>query len=101
ADVLAQLAHFVDAAIRCSVDLDHVHARSLYGLETTCAHATWLCRGSIDAVQTTGNDARDGGLARTTLSGEDVAMSNAPLLDGILERGADVLLADQLRELCG
>ena len=26
ADVLAQLAHFVDAAIRCRVDLDHVDA---------------------------------------------------------------------------
>ena len=96
ADVLAQLAHFVDAAIGGRVDLDHVHGAAGGDLEATGALAAGRGGGPFDAVQAARQDARDGGLAGAALAGEDVAVRDAVLRDGVFERGLDVFLVDQL-----
>ena len=62
------------------------------------AHAAGRGGGTLDAVQAARQDARDRGFARAALAGKDVAVRDALLRDGVLERGADVLLADQFRK---
>ena len=77
ADVLAQLAHFVDAAIGGRVDLDHVHRRSRGDLHATGAHAAGRGRGSFFAVQAARQNARDGGFAGAALARKNVAVRDA------------------------
>ncbi len=99
ADVLAQLAHFVDAAIGGRVDLDHVHAscrRRFRGNWRTRRRASRV--GPLIAVQAARQNARDGGFAGAALARKNVAVRDALLRDGVFERGLDVFLADQLRK---
>ena len=77
ADVLAQLAHFVDAAIGGRVDFDDVRRVAGGDFQAAGAHAAGLGGGSLDAVQAARENARDGGLAGAALSGEDVAVRDA------------------------
>ncbi len=50
------------------------------------------------AVERHGQDARDSGFADAAVSAEDVAMRDAPLLNGILQGTGDVLLPDDVGE---
>ena len=54
--------------------------------------------GPLIAVQAARQNARDGGLAGAALAGKNVAVRDPLLRDRVFERGADVLLADQLRK---
>ena len=77
ADVLPQLAHLIDAAIRRRVDLDHVHAVSRGDLLAARAFAAGVGRRALDAIQAAGDDARDSRLAGSALAGKDVAVRDA------------------------
>src|SRR6266851_4102499 len=90
--VLPQLPHFIDAAIRSRVDFDYVHRIARRNLDTARAHAARLVRRTFYTVEAAGQNARDRGFARAALSREDVAVCDAVLCDGVLERGFDVLL---------
>ena len=52
--------------------------------------------GPLHAVQAAGQNAGDGGFAGAALAGEDVAVGDAILRDGVFERGLDVLLVDHV-----
>src|SRR5262249_28255576 len=97
-DIFAQLAHFVDAAVRRRIDFDYVHSRAGLDFCAACADSAWRDRRTSQAVQAPRHNSRDRGLARAALSAEDIAMRDPPLSDCVLERGANVLLADQLGE---
>ena len=94
-DVLAQLAHLVDAAIRGRVDFDDVDAAAGSNFFTTCALATRLGGRPVDAVQAPGDDSGDGGFSRTSLTRKNVAVRDALERDRIGERCPNVLLADK------
>ena len=96
ADVLAQLAHFVDAAVGGRVDFDHVRRIAGRDFEAAGADAAGLSGGPFDAIQAARQNARDGGFAGAALARKDVAVRDAAAANGVLERGPDVLLADQL-----
>ena len=98
---LAQLANLVDAAIGGRVDLDHVHRVAGANLDAGIAHAARLGHGMVlrPAIQRHRQNARDGGLADAAMPAEDVAVGDALLLDGILQRAGDVLLPDHVGEL--
>src|SRR3954447_15134741 len=98
-NVLAQLAHFVDAAIRSRVDLDHVDTGARRDLRAAGAHPTRCCGRSLFAVQTTRDDARDGSFSCSSLPRKDVTMRNPSLVDRILQRRSNVFLAYQLGKL--
>ncbi len=68
ADALAQLAHFVDAAVGRRVDLDHVHRGAAGDLQATGALAAGRGRRSLLAIQAARENARDGGLAGAALA---------------------------------
>ena len=98
---LAQLANLVNAAIGGRVDLDHVHRVAGADLAARVANSARLGHRMVLrlAIQRHGQDASDGRLANAAVSAEDVAVGDAPLLDGILQRAGDVLLPDHLGEL--
>src|SRR4051812_43756034 len=83
---ITQLADLIDAAIRGGVDLDHIHGVSGANLAAGITHATRLRYGMVLrlAIQRHRQDARDGCLADTAVSAEDVAVRDAPLLDSVL-----------------
>ena len=83
AHVLAQLAHFVDAAIGGGVDFDHVHRAAGGDFLATRAHAAGLVGGTVHAVQAARQDARHGGLAGAALARKNVAVRDAVLRDGV------------------
>ena len=62
AHVLAQLAHFIDAAIRRRIDFDNVRRTSRGDFETAGADATRLIGGTLHAVQAACQNTRGGGL---------------------------------------
>jgi hypothetical protein len=101
AHVLAQLAHFVDAAIGGGVDFDHVHGAPGRDFLAARADPAGHIRGAVHAVEAAGQDARHGGLAGSALPREDVAVRDAILRDGVLERGLDVLLIHHVGERLG
>ena len=98
ANIVPDLAHLINAAIRSSVDLDDVTELPGGDLDAAGAHAAG-CRGrAIDAVQTTRQNPRNGRLAGSPLAGKNIAVRDPVALDRILERFLDVLLADKFGE---
>ena len=98
---LAQLANLVDAAVGGRVDLDHVHRVAGADLDARIANSARLGHGMVLrlAIQRHRQNARDGRLADAAVAAEDVAVGDASLRDGILQRAGDVLLPDHLGEL--
>src|SRR6516162_1378345 len=96
--VFSQLAHFVDAAVRRRVDLDHVQSGSCSNLFATRAHAARGRGRSFLAVQAPRQNARHSSLSRPALARKDVAVRNASLRNRVFQSDLHVLLADQLRK---
>ena len=96
ADVVAQLAHLIDAAIRGSVDFNHVDRIAGGDLEAAGADAARLDGGPLNAIQAARQNAGDGRLAGTALAGKDVAVGQPRAGDGVLKSGLDVFLTNQL-----
>ena len=98
ADTFPQFAHFVNATVGSGVDFNDVHRVAGCDFAATGAVVAGLVGGAFNAVQATRHDASDGGFAGTALPSEDIAVGNARCGDGILQGGADMLLANEFRE---
>ena len=97
---LDELAHRVDAVVRRRVELDEVEERARGDRVAVLADAAGLAVGAeVQAVEGAGEDARGRGLAGAAGPGEEVRVADAVLADRVAQRGRDVLLADELREL--
>ncbi len=101
ADVLAEFAHFVDAAIGGGVDFDDVRGVTGGDLGAGGALHAGGGSGSFFAIEAAGEDAGDSGFSCAALAGEDVAVGDTALGDGVAEGGADVLLSDEFGERLG
>src|SRR5258708_3643617 len=101
ADILAQLAHLIDAAIRRRVDFDYVHGAAGGDLEAAGADAAGLAGGTLDTVQTARQNPGDSRLPRAALARQDIAVRDAVLGDGIFQRGLDMLLVDHVGKRLG
>ncbi len=101
---VAQFADFIDAAVGRGIDFDHVDGVALADLQAGVAGQAWLGRGPLrganetPAIQRGRKDTRDGRLADATMAAEDVAVRNAVLLQRILQRAGDVVLAHDIAE---
>src|SRR5438067_2122228 len=91
-DIFPQLAHFIDAAIGRRVDLDNVRGAARGDLHAARTDPARPIRRPIDAVQAARQNAGDGCLPGPALAGENVAVRDPVLRDGVLERRLDVLL---------
>ena len=96
ADIFAQFAHLIDAAIAGGVDLDHVDGAAGGDFLAAGAYATGGRSGSLDAVEATRQDARNGGFSGAALAGKDVSVRDAVLRDGVFECVLDVFLIDHV-----
>ena len=95
---LPQLPHRVDAAVAGAVDLQDVHRARLGDLQAGRAGVARDRGRPLDAVERLGHETRHGRLADAAQSREEVGVVDAPVGDGVLERGHDRLLADDLLE---
>ena len=97
-----QPAHFVDAAIAGGVDFDNVHCadRALANLAAGVTHAAGFRHRVLGgtAVQRHGQDSGNRGLSNTAMPAENVAVSDALLLKGVLQGAGHVVLTDHVRE---
>ena len=96
--VFPQLAHLVDAAIRCRVDLDHIRRVPRRHFQAACAHAAGVNGWALNTVEASRQDPGDRGFPGAALSGKNVAVGDPLLQNRIFERRADVFLADQFRK---
>src|ERR1017187_4046012 len=96
-----QLANLIDATVGGRVDLDHVHRVAGADFDARIANPARLGHWMVlrTAIQRHRQDARDGRLANAAVAAEDVAVGDASLRDGILQRAGHMLLPDPLGEL--
>jgi len=100
-NVLPNLAHLVNAAIRSCVDFDDIDGRSGADLYAAGANASRRRCRPLDTVQTARENPGDRRLARSPLSGKNVAVGEAVAFDRIRESFLDMLLSDQLGKILG
>ena len=96
ADVLPQLADFVDAAVAGPVDLQHVHVLAGADAAADVALVAGDRGGTLFAVQRLGQDSGGRGLAHPACAGEKIGMAHAMGRDGVRQGLGNVLLPDQL-----
>ena len=94
-DVVQKLTRVLDLGPRGGVDFDQVDEAPLVDLATGATHAAGSGADTLLAVQTLGENARQRRLADTASPGEQIGMVQAPLIEGIDQRTADMLLTDQ------
>ena len=75
--LLAQVAHLVDAAVRCRVDLEDVERRAIGDLLTIFTGAAGSGRRPLLAVQRLRENLRRARLTRAARSGKEVGMTDA------------------------
>ena len=95
---LAQLAHLFHAVVAGAVDLEHVERPAFRDLL-----APGIVVGEVNArsgrgVQTLGEDAGEGGLARAARAGEQIGVGDAARLDRVGQRACDVVLTHDVLE---
>src|SRR5262249_22707885 len=96
-------SNFVDAAVRCRMNYDHVDRISCANLRTGFTHAAGFWHRVVlgPAIQGHSQDTGARGFANSPVSAEDVAVCRPTLLNCILKRVGDVFLSNDLRELLG
>ena len=95
---LAQLTHLLDAVVAGAVDLQHVDRAALGDLV-----ALRIVIGKIDlrpvgAVEALGKNPRQGRLAGSPWPAEQIGVRDSLTTDGVGQRLADVILADDIAE---
>ena len=96
ANVIAQLAHVLNAVVAGSVDLDHVEAVAGGDLAAVIAHAAGRDGGAVHAIERLCQNACGRGFANATRADKKVGVGEPVLLDRILERAGDVRLTDDV-----
>ena len=87
ADVVTNLAHFVDAAVRCAVELHHVHIFADGYLMADFTFVARLGRRSLLAVQRFREDACHRGFAYAAGTAEQVSMRHPLRLNRVFQSG--------------
>ena len=98
ADVVAQLAHLLDAVVARAVDLEDVEAVPAGDLLAAIAHSAGRHRRAVDAVQRLRQDAGGRSFPDPARSDKKVGVRQAILLDRVLERARDMRLPDEIIE---
>ena len=95
-DLVAQLAHVVDAAVAGGVHLDEVEGGAAVDGLAGAAGVAGLTVGKVTAVDGLGEDAGGGGLAGAAGAGEEVRVGDLVGGEGVAKGRDDVVLTDHL-----
>ena len=95
---LAQLTHLFDPVVAGTVNLEHIDRSSLGDLDALGIVIGEIDFGAVDAIQALGKNPCQGRLARAARTTEQICVCNALSADGIGQRLADVILADDITE---
>ena len=96
--ILEQLAGVLHLGAAGGVHLDQIHEAALADFLAGGADPARAAADPLFAVQTAGQDARDGGLADPAGAGEQIGVVQAVLIQRVGERPGHMLLAHQLVE---
>ena len=98
-----QLPDVVDAGVGGRIDLDHIEGIARRDRAAQFTDTAGFGGGAVggDAVERAGQDPRAGGLAGAARAAEQIGGRDAPLPQGVAERGHDRLLPHQLVEALG
>ena len=97
-NVVAQLAHLLDAVVARAVDLEHVETVAPGDLLAAVANAARRDGRPVNAVERLGENARGRGLPDPARPDKKISVRETILFDRILERARDMRLADQIVE---
>ena len=95
-NVLAQLAHVLDAVVACAVDFDHVETVAAGDLAAVIAHAAWRNRRAFDAVERLCQNSCRRSFANSTRANKKIRVREPVLRHRIFQRARDVSLTDQI-----
>src|SRR5436309_8981022 len=101
ADLVPELPHLIDAAVRGRVDLDQVEKTSLADGDAVLAAIARLAILGVRAVHGLRDEARDGRLSRATNACQQVSVRDLPARDRVPPGPRDVLLSDDRAERLG
>src|SRR6476659_7828352 len=100
-NVLAQLAHVLDAVVACAVDLDHVEAVAAGDLAAVVAQAAWRNRGAVNAGERFCQNSCRRSFANAARANKKIRVRKPVLRHRIFQRARDVGLADQIVKCLG
>src|SRR5256714_4917228 len=100
-DLIAKVAHLVDAAIRRGVDLDEVQEAALPDRDAGLAAIAWLAVLRVRAIDGLRDEAGDRRPSSAPHGGPAVCLCNLAARDRVPERARDVLLSDDRGEGLG
>ncbi len=97
-NVVAQLAHLLDAVVARAIDLEDVEAVAGGDFLATVAFAAGRNGRAMNAVERLGQNARGRGFADPARPDKKIGVGEPILFDRVLERLGDVRLADEIVE---
>ena len=97
-DVVAQLAHLLDAVVARAVDLEHVEAVARRDFLAAVADAAGRDGRAVHAIERLRQDARRRCFPDAARPDKQIGVREPILLDRVLERAGDVRLPDQIVE---
>src|SRR5438309_782593 len=100
-DLVAEVAHLIDAAVRRRVDLDEVQEAAVADRDAGLAPIAGLAVLGIGAVHCLRDQPGDRGLSRAPDSRQEVGVSHLTTSDRVPERARHVLLTDDRGEGLG
>ena len=101
ADHVAQFANLVDAAIGGRVDFNDVERIAGGDFLAGVAFIAGICGGTVNAVQSFGEDARGGGFSNAARAGKNVGVRDAIVADGIRQCVVTWLWPARSAKVCG
>ena len=93
AHVIAEFTNLIHAVVACPVNFEHIEADPLCYFSAGIADSTWIHGRALDAVHGLGEDTCSRRFARAARADEKVSMSQSLLLNCILQRANNVILA--------
>ncbi len=97
-NVLAQLAHVLDAIVAGAIDLDHVEAVAAGDLAAIVALSAWRDGRSFEAIEGFGQNTRGRCFADAAWPDKQIRMRQPVLCDGVFQRTRDMRLPDEIVE---
>jgi hypothetical protein len=101
ADVIAKFTNLINAIVARAVDLKHIKADPLRYLSAGVTDSARIDGRALDAVHSLGQNTGSRSFACAARADEKVSVSQALLLNGILQRSNNVILAENVVENLG